>query len=197
MRSLAFVWPYAAAFWAVYIWAFWPEMRIVRQGQKSVKQNKATDSGSLQVILFGMQVGILLAFATAFVPWLMFPRAAIVPALWSGIAVLIAGSLLRRHCWRVLGQYFTGDVQVQNDQPVIMRGAYKWVRHPSYTGGILMLTGIGIALANWASLAILVATAIAVYSYRVHAEERALVQTLGDPYVAYMKTHERFIPFVI
>jgi len=115
----------------------------------------------------------------------------------SGIAVLVAGSLLRRHCFRVLGRYFTGDVQVQRDQPVITGGAYRWVRHPSYTGGILMFTGIGLALANWVSLATLAFVAVFVYVYRVRAEERALVATLGEPYRQYMKTSKRFVPFVV
>jgi protein-S-isoprenylcysteine O-methyltransferase Ste14 len=82
-------------------------------------------------------------------------------------------------------------------QPVITRGAYRWVRHPAYIGGILMFAGIGVALASWGSFAILVVAAIVVYGYRVRVEERALVQTIGEPYGAYMKTHKRLVPFVV
>jgi protein-S-isoprenylcysteine O-methyltransferase Ste14 len=117
-----------------------------------------------------------------------------VPALVVGIAFLIAGSLLRRHCWKPLGEHFTGDVQAEAYQPVITRGAYRWVRHPADTGGILMFAGIGVALASWGSFAILVVAAIVVYGYRVRVEERALVQTIGEPYVAYVKTHKPFVP---
>jgi len=197
MRPLVFVWPYALLFWVVYGWAFYPEFAIVSRAQRTVAENKAKDAGSLQFILMGMWVGLLLSFPLAFVHSLRFPGAWNPPAFWIGTALLVAGSLLRRHCFKTLGEHFTGDVQAKADQPVITRGAYRWVRHPAYTGGIVMFAGIGVALASWASSVVLLLTAILVYAYRVRVEERALVQTLGEPYVAYMKTHKRFVPFVI
>jgi protein-S-isoprenylcysteine O-methyltransferase Ste14 len=79
---------------------------------------------------------------------------------------------------------------------VIEIGAYRWVRHPSYTGGILMYLGTGIALTNWLS-AIMMSVAGAVgYVYRVHVEERALEANLGGRYQEYMRRTKRFIPFV-
>jgi protein-S-isoprenylcysteine O-methyltransferase Ste14 len=111
-----------------------------------------------------------------------------------GIGVLIAGRWLRRHCFRMLGESFTAIVVVKPRQPVVERGAYRWVRHPSYTAGMLMLAGSMLALANWMSVAVVLAGAILAYSYRVHVEERALLQTLGEPYRAYMQRTKRFIP---
>lgn len=188
---IAFTWPYALAFWAVFIWAFAPEFAVIRKAKKS-----SADAGSLRVILISNQIAMLIGFAA---PWVV--RQASMPypyaLFWSGIALLIAGSLLRRHCFRVLGKFFDGAVIVQTDHAVIDRGAYRWVRHPSYTGGIIMFSGIGIALGNWISLAALSLIPIAAYSYRVRIEERALVETLGEPYRAYMQTHKRFVPFVV
>lgn len=119
------------------------------------------------------------------------------PALWIGTALLAAGSLLRRHCWRMLGSYFTGNVQTVEGQPVVTRGAYAYVRHPSYTAGMLMFAGIGIALGSWLSAAVAIATAVAVYAYRVRVEEAALVKALGQPYIDYMKTRKRFVPYLV
>jgi protein-S-isoprenylcysteine O-methyltransferase Ste14 len=196
MRSFVFVWPYAVAFWVIYIWAFTPEFAIVSRAQRTVAENRAKDSGSLALILIGTSLMLLLSFPLSFVTSLRFPAAANFPAFVIGTLVLVAGSLLRRHCWRILGQYFTGDVQTRADQPVIDRGAYRWVRHPSYSAAILMFAGIGLALANWASLVPLVLVAILVYSYRARVEERALIQTLGQPYITYMKARKRFVPFI-
>lgn len=196
MRPLVFTWPYALVFWAIYVWAFAPEFAIVSRARRTVTENKSKDAGSLQVILRATSMALLLSFPLAFVRSLSFPAASIRPMFVVGTSLLVAGSLLRRHCWKMLGEHFTGDVQARDDQPVITRGAYRWVRHPSYTGAMLMFFGIGIALANWASLAILGVTSFVAYSYRVRVEERALVQTLGEPYVAYMKTRKRFVPFV-
>jgi len=197
MRPLPFIAPYAWIFWVVYVWAFWPEMFLVRRAQLNVAKGGSKDSGSLRVILFGMWIALLLAFPLSLWRAAQMPARVALVVFCCGVALLIAGSLLRRYCWRVLGQFFTGDVQARSDQPVIDRGPYRWVRHPSYTGGILMFGGIGLALGSWAAFAILLLVSIAVYRYRVAIEERELVQTLGDPYRAYMQRTKRFIPFVI
>jgi protein-S-isoprenylcysteine O-methyltransferase Ste14 len=60
-----------------------------------------------------------------------------------------------------------------------------------------MFAGIGIALENWASVAILILVSVAVYSYRVAVEERALLETIGEPYATFMRTRKRFVPFII
>jgi hypothetical protein len=36
--------------------------------------------------------------------------------LFIGVGVLVAGSILRRYCWRLLGASFTGDVRPRPDQ---------------------------------------------------------------------------------
>ena len=197
LRPLVFVWPYALIFWAIYLWAFAPEFAMVARSSRAAAEDNSKDSGSLRLILFGMWFGLLVSFPIAFVTALRFPRSVNVGAFYLGTGLLLGRSLLRRHCWRILGEFFTGDVRARADQPVIDRGAYRWVRHPSYTGGILMFAGIGLALGNWASLAILVLVSVGVYAYRITVEERALIQTLGEPYVTYMRTRKRFVPFII
>ena len=188
---IAFTWPYAIPFWVVFFWAFAPEFGVVLKAKKST-----SDAGSMKVILVSNQIAMLIGFGA---PW-VFRRASMpytFALYWIGIALLIAGSLLRRHCFRILGKFFDGAVVVQSDHTVIDRGAYRWVRHPSYTAGMMMFTGIGIALGNWVSVAALTLIPIAAYSYRVHVEERALLETLGEPYRAYMQTRKRFVPFVV
>ena len=44
-------------------------------------------------------------------------------------------TLLRQHCLKMLGDHFTYDVRVSEKSQIIKRGIYRWVRHPSYTGG--------------------------------------------------------------
>jgi protein-S-isoprenylcysteine O-methyltransferase Ste14 len=111
--------------------------------------------------------------------------------------MIVLGSLLRRYCWRTLGEYFTGDVKATPDQPVITSGPYRWVRHPSYTAGMVMFIGIGLALGSWLSFALLTIATIATYGYRVAVEERVLLETIGEPYRSYMKERKRFIPFIV
>jgi len=109
---------------------------------------------------------------------------------------MAAGSLFRRHCFKTLGSSFTGDVRANADQAIVTRGAYAYLRHPSYTGGILLNTGIGIALGSWGSALLLAVVSFAVYSYRVSIEERALLAALGEPYREFMRTRKRMVPFL-
>jgi protein-S-isoprenylcysteine O-methyltransferase Ste14 len=60
-----------------------------------------------------------------------------------------------------------------------------------------MFTGLGLALTNWLSLLVLVIVPIIVYTYRVAVEEQALVATLGEVYLSYMRRTKRFVPFII
>jgi protein-S-isoprenylcysteine O-methyltransferase Ste14 len=197
MRPLPFVWPYALVFWATYMWAFLPEWKIVKGGMKGVKRADSKDSGSMRVLLGGMWLALLVAFPLAFVGAWQFPRRAQLPMFAVAVSLILLGSLLRRYCWRTLGQYFTGDVRARPDQPVIRTGPYRLVRHPSYTAGMMMYIGIGLALGNWLSFALLTIATIATYAYRVVIEERALVDTIGDPYRSYMKESKRFVPYIV
>jgi protein-S-isoprenylcysteine O-methyltransferase Ste14 len=70
------------------------------------------------------------------------------------------------------------------------------VRHPSYSAGILINAGMGLALGSWGSTAVLVLASFAVYSYRIAIEERALLAAVGKPYQEFMRTRRRLIPYV-
>jgi protein-S-isoprenylcysteine O-methyltransferase Ste14 len=196
MTPLPFVLPYALVYWPVVVWAFAPEIGIARRAAKGAAQDGSRDAGSLRVIMLGMNVAFLAAFSLAFVPSLRMSPAVAVWAFAAGLGVIVAGSLLRRHCFRMLGAHFTGEVRAEARQPVVDRGAYRWVRHPSYVAGTLMNVGIGLALGSWVGVALLTATSIAVYHYRMNVEERALADALGEPYRAYMRGRKRLIPYV-
>src|SRR5450759_997019 len=195
MRPLPFVWPHALIFWAVYVWAFLPEWKVVQGGIEGVKGGNSRDSGSLRVLLGGMWIALFLAFPLAFVRAWSFPPGAQLPLFAVGLSLIVLGSLLRRYCFRTLGQYFTGDVRARSDQPVIRAGPYRLVRHPSYTAGMMMFIGIGLALGSWFSFILLTIATIATYGYRVVIEERALLDAIGEPYRSYMKETKRFVPY--
>ena len=127
------------------------------------------------------------------------PAAAIRPAtvaFAAGMVVLVAGLVLRGWSILTLGEYFTGVVMVSADQPVITAGPYRVLRHPSYTGFLLACAGFGLAAANWVSVAARVLLSLAVFVWRIRAEEAALLATLGDRYRAYAAQHKRLVPFV-
>lgn len=191
-RPLVFMFPEAIVFWSVFLWVFLPEIRLVRRATKSLPGEQ--DAGTARLIIVTDLVAQFAGFAASSLPWLVIPWPRI--ALYAGTGLLLAGSLLRKYCFRALGKYFTGAVAVSANQSVIDHGPYRWIRHPAYTGGFIMFLGVGVALGSWLSIAVLLLIPCYAYIRRVAAEERALLTTLGEPYRAYMARTKRFVPFV-
>jgi len=149
----------------------------------------------MQVILVGLNIAFFAAFVIAWFPILQIVRYRLAVFV-IGVAMMVGGSLLRRHCFRMLGKSFTGDVRASADQHVVNSGAYSILRHPSYTAAIIMNSGLALALGSWLAFALLIITSLAVYSYRIAVEERVLLATIGEPYRQFVSSRKRLIPFV-
>jgi protein-S-isoprenylcysteine O-methyltransferase Ste14 len=193
MKPLAFVSPYLWLFWAVLLLAYLPEFRLMARSRPL--PGEKTDRGSMTFIMLAGWIGMLGAFMVAGIQAFVIRSG---EKVWfvAGLVTVLAGSLLRRHCWRMLGKHFTGDVKASADQPLVEQGLYRWVRHPSYTGGMLMYVGTGLALTNWLSALIIGLAGGAAYLYRVRVEEHALQANLGGRYQQYMRRTKRFVPFI-
>jgi protein-S-isoprenylcysteine O-methyltransferase Ste14 len=59
---------------------------------------------------------------------------------------------------------------------------------------IVTLVGIGLALGNWASLAVLAVVPIVGLVVRIRFEERALLEGLGEPYRRFAASRARLFP---
>lgn len=116
------------------------------------------------------------------------------PLFGIGLVLMAAGIVVRWWAIIVLGRFFTPDVRVQSDQGVVDRGPYRWVRHPSYTGLIVFFAGLGLALSNWLSLALLIVAPATGLVVRINAEERALRASLGEPYRQFCASRPRLFP---
>ena len=192
-QPLPFTWPWALLFWTTYVWVFIPEFGVVSRARGSRSEE---DRGSLRVVAIAFSVAVSLAFLIAFVVEDATFSGNLLGWFIAGIVLLIAASLLRRHCFRVLGHFFTGAVTIQGDHRLIETGAYRWVRHPSYSAAFLMILGIGLALGNWLSTLVALAVAFPAYDYRARVEEQALRSALGEHYERFMASRKRFVPFV-
>src|SRR3954463_16648883 len=113
---------------------------------KARKDQTESDSKSLQVIMFGQSIAFFASFTFAWIPPLQFPAALQMTAFCLGIALVISGSLLRRHCFRMLGTSFTGDVRATSDQKVVEHGAYRILRHPPSPPGFILNPAVPVAL---------------------------------------------------
>jgi len=114
-----------------------------------------------------------------------------------GIVLMVLGILLRQWSIAVLGRFFSPIVATQKGQKVVDDGPYRLVRHPSYTGLLLILVGLGVAWQSWGAVLLLVVISGLALYYRMYAEERVLISELGDEYIKYSKRTKRLIPYVL
>ena len=175
-----------------------PEMiGMIKQTAKvSRKEVSVQDRGTMGILIGLQWVGLALNFLLA---WL-FQAAAISwhrTALFAtGVTLILLGVALRWYAIWTLRDYFTRDVAVSSDQKVVQNGPYRYIRHPAYSGTLLTMLGVGLAMTNWASLVALLMFVLIGHMYRVSVEEKALSRTIGQPYVEYMHRTKRFIPLL-
>ena len=113
-----------------------------------------------------------------------------------GITLMVIGVAFRWYSIHLLGKYFSVQLAVQPGQTVMKDGPYRWIRHPSYTGSLITMLGLGMAFTNWLCLVSVPLIVFIGFNYRANVEERMLTNALGDSYREYMKGTKRFIPFI-
>jgi protein-S-isoprenylcysteine O-methyltransferase Ste14 len=107
--------------------------------------------------------------------------------MWTGLAVRIWAIV-------VLGKSFRTTVEVDSGQKVVDSGPYRWVRHPSYTGILLLMAGLGLVYGNWPALAILLVLPAGVLIHRIFVEEAVLTEVIGRAYTDYAARTKRLVP---
>ena len=125
-------------------------------------------------------------------PW---PGGLVWPVV-AGLVLIAAGIGLRAWSIATLGRFFQYWIKIQPGHRVVTGGPYRYVRHPSYTGIALVLTGVALACDDvWSlvAVAVLGGTGLAV---RIHAEERQLTESLGSEYADFAAGRKRLVPGV-
>lgn len=136
-------------------------------------------------------VGILLWLAFQPKVWLWE-----ITSLTKGIGLILAtfGLLIMR---RVIGQISVREfVGLKPETPVpdlIVKGSFEYVRHPIYTGTILLIWGYFIFSPN--DLNLISAVCITIYTLiGIQIEEKKLLENFGKPYADYKAKTPMLIP---
>jgi protein-S-isoprenylcysteine O-methyltransferase Ste14 len=112
----------------------------------------------------------------------------------AGLLVMWAGLAVRIWAIVVLGKSFRTTVEVDAGQQVVDSGPYRWVRHPSYTGILLLMAGLGLVYGTWAALAVLLVLPAGVLIHRIFVEEAVLTEVIGRGYTDYAARTKRLVP---
>ena len=117
------------------------------------------------------------------------------PVRWAGLGAIVAAGALLFWTLRSLGANLTDTVVTRQAHTLVMKGPYRWVRHPFYDSVALLLLAISFAAANW-YLLFTGALVLALLVVRTPREEERLVARFGDAYRTYMARTNRFVPTV-
>ncbi|WP_177188606.1 methyltransferase family protein [Alkalibacterium subtropicum] len=145
----------------------------------------------LALILFGMIGSFLFdqsvgaAFGLPFRGW-----------RYLSIPLILTGVLVRFSAIRQLGSSFSVNVGVQKGTELEQDGLYKFIRHPSYTGEIIIFLGVSIAFFHPVSSLFAFVFPTSAILYRIHTEEKVLLTSFGEEYKKYQKRTKKIIPFI-
>ncbi|UJR08002.1 hypothetical protein I4U23_012280 [Adineta vaga] len=111
--------------------------------------------------------------------------------------LIIMGRILRHQAIQQLGEWFTLKIRINDKQELIQSGWYAKMRHPSYTGMLMIFAGLGLLINNWLGLVGIVIPPTFVFLYRLYIEEKELRAHFGSAYAEYAKkVPAKLIPHV-
>lgn len=164
------------------------ELRIlVKQSFSGEKQDK----GTLYLILAGIFVPIIFAIIFAYLGFGVINTS----ISYLGLILLFGGFFLRQWAIFTLGRYFVPIIAKQKSQAIIISGPYKYLRHPSYTGLLLEVSGFSLVLSNIFGFIIAIILLAPALLYRIKKEEDFLAKNLNG-YRKYMEKTKKLVPYV-
>ena len=95
-----------------------------------------------------------------------------------------------------LKKAFTLNVQTTDKQVLVTTGIYTKVRNPAYSGSILSLIGVALALRNIFSVILIFLISIICYSIRIYVEEQALKKHFKKDFMNYQKHTYKLFPYI-
>jgi protein-S-isoprenylcysteine O-methyltransferase Ste14 len=114
---------------------------------------------------------------------------------WLGVVLFIAGGVLRIWPMWALGRRFTWFDATHERHVLVTDGPYRWIRNPSYLGGLMNLLGWVLVFRSGAGL-VLVALGVVPTVGMILVEESNLAAEFGGEYDSYRRRTWRLLPWV-
>ena len=168
-----------------------------RRARQTEEISRGLETKGLQVARVVFTLPLLIAILS----YASYPRAiawAAVPigpeGRWLGVGLGLALMPWMVSVFRAIGSNVSETVLLKKSHQLVTAGPYRWVRHPIYTTGILMIVAIGLISANSIFLVIAVLAYLLFLIGIVPREEAALIERFGGDYESYRKTTGALLP---
>ncbi len=113
---------------------------------------------------------------------------------WIGAVLGLGIVPLTYAVFRAIGRNISETVLTKETHELVTDGPYRWVRHPLYTTGSLLLISISLLTANW-FIGLMTGLAVCMIVLVVIPREEAnLIASFGDAYRAYKKQTGMLLP---
>jgi protein-S-isoprenylcysteine O-methyltransferase Ste14 len=111
--------------------------------------------------------------------------------MYIGVSLNVIGGVLIYQGWKVIHKEFWSKEDGKGR--LVTEGIYSYMRHPQYTGFILMTLGL---LIHWATIPLLLMWPLLGYQYvrLAKKEEEDMLEQFGVEYREYMEKVPRFFP---
>ena len=173
--------------WAVFI-VVWAVTALF------VKRTVERSLGWARVVAFAAVIGVYAALrGSPVMQRQLWPRNEAVGLTADLLALL--GLVIALWARAALGRNWSGTIAFKEDHELIQRGPYAWVRHPIYSGLLLMVLGTAIDSTRLASFAFL-ATGFVVVVIKARAEEQLMLRHFPDAYARYRRRVKALVPWV-
>lgn len=188
------------AFLAVFALSTWiPAVYLMRTNpaalERRMQVGPTAETRPLQRILVTV---LFIAFPATFVVSALDYRFgwSHVPAPVSVVGdVLVAVGLGLAMLVIIQNSYAAANITVESGQELVSSGLYGLVRHPMYTGNVVLMLGIPLALGSYWGLFLLL-PGVLVLVLRIRDEESLLEQELAGYRDYEQKVHHRLLPYV-
>ena len=158
---------------------------------EETRNNKHTDKYSIVFILIASAVSV----GSSLIEWAYFSdQSSNLFLTILGILMIIIGLVIRITAINTLGKFFTATARTTNEHLLITSGPFSIMRHPSYAGAILVITGVPVLLNNLITFFSTILLLFFAYDFRIKSEEKVLISTFGEKYLQYSLKVKKIVP---
>ena len=124
----------------------------------------------------------------------VIPRAT--PIAFGAAFLCVAGLAFALWARLTLGRNWSGVVALKEAHNLVEHGPYRFVRHPIYTGMLIMFFATALVQSHVAGF-VGVLLMFASFWIKLDREERLMLQQFPERYAAYQQSVKQIIPFVL
>ena len=171
--------------------------RFVRHGKDTKNMNRTpSDKGSTTLISIAMGILFIIIPLSPLFNYLHFGAISNFIVGIVGVFLGFLGLIVRYFAFTTLGRFFTRTLRKTDGHMLVTTGIYHYIRHPGYLSDILIFAGASLAMGNLIPIVCTSVLFLIAYSYRIHVEEKMLIELFGEEYITYKKVSKRLIPYV-